>query len=120
MATCEGCGAAFQPKHSKHRFHSTDCRRQAQWKPKWGPNRAALEEQLKAMATGQEHRALAAACRHLADIVDALPAFDDKAWREYRLALEALGKAVNTDARAPSFEDLVAGLRAEVPDPANA
>lgn len=65
--------------------------------PPRGPNRAALEEQIEAMATGREHRALVESCRQLADQVDrsiARGGFSDKAWREYRLSLRALREAV--------------------------
>lgn len=86
-------------------------------KPKHGPNRRALEEQVEAMATGQEHRALVEAARSLADRVDGLvemDIFDDKAWREYRLALTSLREAVGDG--GSSEDDIVAELRAEVRD----
>lgn len=85
-------------------------------KPKHGPNRQALEEQIEAMATGQEHRALVEAARSLADQVDGAEFFDDKAWREYRLALTSLREAIG-DGGSDSFDDLTQKLRgAQVPD----
>lgn len=108
---CAECG--------KSRVRSTPCaacRREKQWVgPNHGSNRAALEEQIDAMATGREHRALVESCRVLADVVDALEVFDDKAWREYRLALAALREATGDNA-PDSFESLTEELRAKVPD----
>src|SRR5690606_39270979 len=84
MAKCDGCGVEFQPSRKGHRFHSTDCRIQAQWgRKKHGPNRRALEVQITAMQAASEHAALVESCRQLADVVDAQVAnsiFDDKAW----------------------------------------
>ncbi|HEX7099673.1 MAG TPA: hypothetical protein VF377_10560 [Acidimicrobiia bacterium] len=125
MRKCEGCGIEFQPRNSRHRFHSTDCRIQHQWgRRNFGPNRKALERQIQAMATGPEHSAHIEACRHLADVVDALTQenrFSEKAWREYRLALDALREAVKDAGGGPkSFEQLVSELRAEIPDPSDA
>ena len=123
MAKCEGCGVEFQPRRKGHRFHSTDCRIQAQWgRKKHGPNRKALEVQITAMQAASEHAALVESCRQLADVVDAQVAnsiFDDKAWREYRLALAELGKAVNAGDGSQSFQEFQASLRASIPDPAH-
>ena len=76
-------------------------------------NREAFDEQAEAMATGAEHRALVTACRHLASWCDEEPG-NDKAWREYRLALRLLEEAVS-DGGSDAF-DLVSELRAEVRD----
>ena len=79
-----------------------------------GANRDALEEQVEALATGREHRALVEVCRGLADRVDAEEGFDDALWREYRLNLKALREAVSGG--GDDTFDLVAELRAEVRD----
>ena len=78
-------------------------------------NRAALETQVEAMATGPEHRALIQSCRTLADHVDSLDYFDDKAWREYRLALDALMEAVDDGGPDP-YDNFIEGLRSKVRD----
>lgn len=61
---------------------------------------AAVDEAVEAMATGTEHRAHVEACRSLAARCDFEIAegygFDDKLWREYRLALKALREAVTS------------------------
>lgn len=54
------------------------------------PHRASLERTVAAIVTGPEHSAMVELCRSLADSVDAAVAFDDKLWREYRMALRAL------------------------------
>lgn len=59
-------------------------------KPEHGPQRAALEAAVAALVTGPQHAALIESCRAIADFIDGCPVFDDKAWREYRLALKAL------------------------------
>lgn len=88
--------------------------------PPHGLQRRALEEQVEAMALGKEHRALVESCRALADRVDylgSIEAFDDKAWREYRLALKALTEAVTDDSSSPdSFEKWLSDSRGEVRD----
>lgn len=69
------------------------------------------------MATGREHRALVEACRGLADRLDVLEAagaWDDKAWREYRLALVELTKAVVNVSGTDPLADAVEEMRAEV------
>ena len=82
--------------------------------PPRGPNRAALEATVEALATGREHLALVEAARQLADVVDQSVRFDDHAWREYRLAIQNLMGAVD-DGPDP-YADLVAELRASVHD----
>jgi len=74
----------------------------ARWvdEPPAGSNRAGLERTIAALATGLEHSALVEACRSLADRVDLIEGmggFDDKAWREYRLALTGLMEASSGD-----------------------
>lgn len=81
--------------------------------PAPGPNRQAFEEAIRAMATGPEHSAEIQACRHLADRVDEVIArggFDDKAWREYRLALRSLREAV-ADGDTDPVEEALNRLR---------
>ena len=63
----------------------------------FGPNREALEESLRALAVQPQHRVLVQACRSLASLVDEAAEFDDKAWREYRLALGLLMGEANVD-----------------------
>lgn len=87
--------------------------------PPQGPNRKALEIQVEAMATGREHRALIEACRSLADRVDRARGFDDKAWREYRLALKELREAV-VDGGTDPDGDIAGELRDAFRNPTNA
>ena len=76
-------------------------------------HRVALEKQIEAMATRIEHRALVESCRALADLVDSLDCFDALVWREYRLALKALGEAV-TDGGSDPANEFLADLRASI------
>jgi hypothetical protein len=84
--------------------------------PAPGPNRAALEIQIEAMATGREHRAQLQACRALADQVDAMRVYDEKVWREYRLALRDLREAVADGGTDPDA-DIPGELRATFRNP---
>lgn len=87
-----------------------------------GPNRAALELAVSALATARQHEALVESCRGLADVLDMLSAggrFDDRAWREYRLALKALMGATSSDAD-DGIDSLVDAMRAEMGDTADA
>lgn len=92
--------------------------------PPQGRQRRALEQQVEAMATGREHRALVEACRAIADRIDELEArggFPDKAWREYRLALKELREAVTDDgSSSDSIEEWITASRGEVRDTENA
>jgi len=81
--------------------------------PAPGPNRQALEVAIRALATGPEHAAEVQACRHLADQVDEVLArggFDEKAWREYRLALKSLREAV-ADGDSDPIQEAIERLR---------
>ena len=115
MRACHRCGSKFQPVHSRHRFCSSECRRGKVVLA----HRVALEKQIEAMATGIEHRALVESCRALADLVDSLDHFDALVWREYRLALKALGEAVTDGGSDPTDEFLV-DLRASIRHTENA
>lgn len=69
------------------------------------------------MATGKEHRALVEACRGIADHLDLLEAagaFDADVWREYRLALAELQKAVVNVAGPDPLAKQVDDMRAAV------
>lgn len=72
------------------------------------------------MATGPEHRALVQSARSLAAVVDRHEAndhFDDRVWREYRLALRRLDEVTADDAGgSDSLDELAARLRASVSD----
>lgn len=81
--------------------------------PQVGANRAALERQVEAMATGPEHAALVEGLRSLADVVD--HGFDEKAWREYRLMLTELREACAGD-DTDALQGLFDKLRAPVSD----
>ena len=98
MRVCEFCGAGFEAKHSRHRFCSADCRR---GRVEAGSHVAALVVQVEAMATGREHRALVAVVKDLAALLDASDAFDDKLFREYRLALKDLEEVCSGDSTDP-------------------
>lgn len=84
-----------------------------------GQHRQAVDAMVEALATGQEHGALIESCRSLAVLVDAVPAFDDKLWREYRLALKALMDRMPDAASSDDFDAEFDALRAEVGDTAN-
>ncbi len=73
-----------------------------------GANRKALEVSLTALAVYDEHKALVESARSLADMVDASDVFDDKLWREYRLALVNLMDAGSggVDELAAEIEEL--------------
>lgn len=86
-------------------------------RPKLKPQRMALERSLTAMATGPEHAALVELCRSLADTVDAAGYFDDKLWREYRMALRSLMERA-TGGSADDFDAEFDALRTSVGDPA--
>ena len=83
-----------------------------------GPNRAALETALTALATSREHEALIQSCRGLADVLDRLGSFDDRVWREYRLALKILMGTTSSDAD-DQIASLVNEMRAEMGDTTN-
>lgn len=86
---------------------------------KHGQHRQAVDAMVAALTTGQEHGALIESCRSLADLVDTDPAFDDKLWREYRLALKALMDRMPDGAKDDDFDAEFDALRAEVGDTAN-
>ena len=67
-----------------------------------------------ALPTGPEHAALIAACQTLADQLDAAEAFDDKLWREYRLALKALMERAAGGTEDDDFDAEFDSLRTEV------
>lgn len=122
MKPCDGCGIMFQPRNSRHRFHSSECRKAGPGNRIFRPNRAALETQIQAMATGPEHRALIHSCRALADVLDAqaeTAKFDDKAWREYRLALKGLREAVDDGGTPDPLSDWISASRGEIRDTEN-
>lgn len=68
------------------------------------------------VGSGAEFAALVEACRSLATRIDATARFDDKLWREYRLALAGLmgavrdGRSDEYDAISTEFADLDAAL----------
>lgn len=76
----------------------------------------ALDASVEAMATGPEHGALVALCRSLASSMDVSAGvwcsecerggWDERLWREYRLALDQLMKAVEFDGRSDLDEKL--------------
>ena len=107
MSTCEFCGAEFEAKHLRHRFCSAGCRR---GRVELGSHVAALVVQVEAMATGREHRALVAVLSDLAVLLDASDVFDDKLFREYRLALKDLEEVCSGDS-SDAYQDFVDGLR---------
>ena len=109
MRVCEFCGVEFEAKHSRHRFCSADCRRS---RVEVGSHVAALVVQVEAMATGREHRALIAVLLDLAVLLDASDAFDDKLFREYRLALKDLEEVCSGDS-SDAYQDFVEGLRSD-------
>ena len=114
MKSCEFCGAGFEARHSGHRFCSVECR---QGRVTAGSHVAALVVQVEAMATGREHRALIAVLSDLAVLLDASDVFDDKLFREYRLALKDLEEVCGGDS-SDSYSEFLKGLRggAEVRD----
>ena len=79
-----------------------------------GRQREALDRQVEAMATGPEHSALIEACRQLADTVDRADGFDDKLWREYRLALTLLQGGLVDDGSGDDLGAILDELRAKV------
>lgn len=87
-----------------------------------GPNRLAVDELVEALPPDSKVAAVMPfieAVRTLAEIVDShLPGFDDKAWREYRLALRAL-REETSDGGSDQF-DIVTELRASLGDSENA
>ena len=107
MRICEFCGAEFEAKHSRHRFCSAECRL---GRVEVGSHVAALVVQVEAMATGREHRALVAVVSDLAALLDASDVFDDKMFREYRLALKDLEEVCSGDS-SDAYQDWVEGLR---------
>lgn len=83
----------------------------------FGDNRSALESALEALAIQPHHAPIVALCRDLASWVDD-PRFNDKAVREYRLALGLLMEATaggDTD----DFGKWIEELRSPVGDPEN-
>ena len=82
--------------------------------PVHGANRAALETAVGQMATGPHHAALVELCRTLADTIDSADEFDDKAFREYRMALAKLMEAAGGGVDELDLE--VSELRASVRD----
>jgi len=76
----------------------------------------AVEMMVEALATGPEHAALIEACRALARTVDE-SGFDDRLWREYRLALKALmdGASGGSD-DGDAFDEEFKRMRAAVGD----
>jgi len=64
------------------------------------------------MATGREHRALVAVLMELAVLLDASDGFDDKLFREYRLALKDLEEVCGGDS-SDSYSEFLAGLRGD-------
>lgn len=103
------------------------CKRVADWsgfcgghRPAMGRNRLALEKQLSALGHDRvvpAIEALVEASRSLADLIDADPLFDDKAWREYRLMLGMLTEATNDDGTDDTFARLLAEMSTAVGDP---
>lgn len=81
------------------------------------PHRAALERTVAAMVTGPEHSAMVELCRSLADAVDSAAGFDDKLWREYRMALRALMDRASGGS-SDDFDAEFDALRTAVGDPA--
>ena len=67
------------------------------------------------MALGREHRALVQSCRGLADELDNMSSFDADVWREYRLALKALGEAVEVGGDSDTLAEFFS-LRGSVRD----
>ena len=82
--------------------------------PTHGSNRTALETAVGQMATGPHHAALIELCRTLADTIDRADEFDDKAFREYRMALGKLMEAAGGGVDELDLE--VSELRASVRD----
>lgn len=82
----------------------------------------ATERAIGAMATSEEHAAHVQSLRMLAirldDVFDA-GEFDDKAWREYRLALASLREATSGGGSDP-YDDFLENVRAEMGDTKNA
>ena len=73
---------------------------------------AALVVQVEAMATGREHRALVAVVSDLAALLDASDVFDDKMFREYRLALKDLEEVCSGDSTDP-YRKFLEDLRSD-------
>ena len=71
---------------------------------------AALVVQVAAMATRREHRALIAVLKDLAVLLDVSDVFDDKLFREYRLALKDLEEVCSGDS-IDSYQEFLAGFR---------
>lgn len=86
----------------------------------FGRQRSALEATIAALPTGVEHAAHVETCRGLADLLDSLPlaAFDDKLWREYRLALRALFDGATGGPDDDDFDAEFDALRAQMGDSA--
>lgn len=84
-----------------------------------GTHRAAVDAMVAALTTGQEHGALIESCRSLADHIDSWPEFDDKLWREYRLALKALMDRMPDGAKDDDFDAEFESLRTKVGNSAN-
>lgn len=86
--------------------------------PVAGSNAEAVELALRSMTTGPEHAAMVQSVRALAarlDYLDGVGAFDDKAWREYRLAWSVLWEATKRDGTDP-YDEFLKGLRTPVGD----
>lgn len=75
----------------------------------------ALESSVAAMATGPEHTALIELCRVAAQAVDDTEFFDEKMFREYRLALNDLMGAVDFELGSELDAKLEAFLRQDSP-----
>lgn len=75
-----------------------------------GVVRLALERSVRSLAVGAEHAVLVESCRRLADEVDGMVVFDDRVFREFRLAVGVLMEAT-ADGGSDAFEAALAELR---------